>query len=139
MVILTCFLIAAFVFFLINIFTVNHQTLMNNITQKSLSTFLSILWVLVVYKYGHKSKNCSSAFPDISLRFIFGPSRRLSSFFHFKDIIPMLLRSRIVYQYKCQWCGALYFDQTRRHLHNRISEHMGVSPSTGKKLTRHSL
>ena len=51
----------------------------------------------------------------------------------------MLMRSRIVYQYKCQCCGALYFGQTRRHFHTRISEHMGVLPSTGKKLTRHSL
>ena len=33
----------------------------------------------------------------------------------------------------------LYFGQTRRHLRIRISEHMGVSPSTSKKLTRHSL
>ena len=33
----------------------------------------------------------------------------------------------------------LYFGQTRRHLHIRISKHMGVSLSTGKKLTRHSL
>ena len=33
----------------------------------------------------------------------------------------------------------LYFGQTRRHLHTRIPEHMGVSSSTGKKLARHSV
>ena len=33
----------------------------------------------------------------------------------------------------------LYFGQTRRHLHIGMSEHMGVSLSTGKNLTRHSL
>ena len=39
----------------------------------------------------------------------------------------------MVYLYKCQCCGALYVGQTRRHIHTRISEHMGVSPLTGKK------
>ena len=30
---------------------------------------------------------------------------------------------------------ALYVCQTRRHIHTRISEHMGVSPKTGNKLS----
>ena len=61
------------------------------------------------------------------------PSFRLSNFFPFKDKIPCELRSHVVYLYKCQCCGALYVGQTRRHIHTRISEHMGVSPLTGKK------
>jgi hypothetical protein len=53
------------------------------------------------------------------------PSFRLSNFFPFKDRIPCELRSHVVYLYKCQCCGALYVGQTRRHIHTRISEHMG--------------
>ena len=49
------------------------------------------------------------------------------------------MRSRVVYKYTCQCCGALYFVQTRRYLHTRISEHMGVSPLTGKKLATTSI
>ena len=49
------------------------------------------------------------------------------------------MRSRVVYKYTCQCCGALYFGQTLHHLHTRISEHMGVSPLTGKKLATTSL
>ena len=45
------------------------------------------------------------------------------------------MRSHLVYKYKCQWCGALYVGQTRRHIHARISEHMGVSSKTGSKLS----
>ena len=45
------------------------------------------------------------------------------------------MRSHVVYKYKCQWCGALYVGQTRRHIHARISEHMGVSSKTGSKLS----
>ena len=55
------------------------------------------------------------------------------NFFPFKDKIPCELRSHVVYLYKCQCCGALYVGQTRRHIHMRISEHMGVSPLIGKK------
>ena len=40
-----------------------------------------------------------------------------------------------MYKYKCQCCGALYVGQTRRHIHTRISEHMGVSSKTGNKLS----
>jgi hypothetical protein len=43
------------------------------------------------------------------------------------------LRSHVVYQFTCQCCSALYVGQTRRHIHTRISEHMGVSPLTGKE------
>ena len=78
-------------------------------------------------------KFISSACPHISLRVVFSPSFRLSNFFPFKDKIPCELRSHVVYLYKCQCCGALYVGQTRRHIHTCISEHMGVSPLTGKK------
>ena len=60
-------------------------------------------------------------------------------FFQFKDVIPKLTRSHIVYKYKCQCCGALYFGKTCRHLHMRISEHLGISPLSGKKLICSSL
>ena len=78
-------------------------------------------------------KFLSSAYPHISLRVVFRPSFRLSNFFPFKDNIPCEPRSHVVYLYKCQCCGALYVGQTRRHIHTRISEHMGDSPLTGKK------
>ena len=80
-------------------------------------------------------KLLSSAYPHISIRFFFRPTCRLSDFFPFKDRIPFALRSHVVYKYKCQCCGALYVGQTRRHIHTRISEHMGVSPKTGNKLS----
>ena len=78
------------------------------------------------------SKVLASAYPHISIR-VFRPSCRLSSFFPFKDRIPIVLRSHVVYQFTCQCCSALYVGQTRRHIHTRISEHMRVSPLTGKE------
>ena len=40
-----------------------------------------------------------------------------------------------MYKYKCQCWDALYVGQTRRHIHTRISEHMGVSSKAGNKLS----
>ena len=68
------------------------------------------------------AKLCSSAFPHFTVRFIFQSGRRLSDFFSFKDRIPKLMRSRVIYKYSCQCCRVLYFGQTRRHFHTRISE-----------------
>ena len=69
----------------------------------------------------------------MSIRIVFRPSCRLSTSFPFKDRIPIALRSHVVYKFMCQCCSALYVGQTRRHIHTRISEHMKVSPLTGKK------
>ena len=79
------------------------------------------------------SKVLASAYPHISIRIVFRPSCRVSTSFPFKDRIPIALRSHVVYQFTCQCCSGLYVAQTRRHIHTRISEHMGVSPLTGKE------
>ena len=38
-----------------------------------------------------------------------------------------------MYQFTFQCCSALYVCQIRRHIHTRISEHMGDLPFTGKE------
>jgi hypothetical protein len=68
---------------------------------------------------------CSSAFPHISIRIVFRPTLRLSNFFMFKDKIPDALRSCVVYSVPRRM-------QTVRHLHTRVSEHLGISALTGK-------
>jgi hypothetical protein len=47
------------------------------------------------------------------------------------------LRSRVVHQFTCQCCSALYVGQTHRHIHTRVSEHVGVSPLTQWKRMLH--
>ena len=88
-----------------------------------------------ILKFSNLRNSCIiiPAFPQVSLRFIFQSGRWLPSFFPFKDRTSVLVRSRVVYKYTCQCCGALYLGQTARHLHTRISEHTRVSPLTGKK------
>ena len=78
------------------------------------------------------SRLCSAAYPHLNVRFVFRSSTRLSSFFPFKDKVPKFLRSGVVYLFKCRCCSASYVGQTTRHLHTRVSEHLGISPITGK-------
>ena len=81
------------------------------------------------------SRLCSSAFPHLNIRFIFRSPTRISTFFPFKDKVPKYRRSSVVYSFTCRCCSASYVGQTTRHIHTRISEHLGVSPITGKKST----
>ena len=74
----------------------------------------------------------SSAFTHINIRFVFRPTKRLSHFFPVKDRLPKRLRSHMLYSFTCQWCHGLHERQTARHLHTRASDHLGVSPLTGK-------
>ena len=78
---------------------------------------------------------CNAAFPHLDIRFVFRSSRRISSFFPFKDKVPKYLRSSVVYLFKCRCCSASYVGQTTHHLHTRMSEHLGISPITGKHST----
>ena len=83
------------------------------------------------------SRLCNAAHLDI--RFVFRSSKRIFSFFPFKDKVPKYLRSSVVYLFKCRCCSASYLGQTTRHLHTKISEHLGISPITGKHSTNSAI
>ena len=59
---------------------------------------------------------------------------RLRSLFQFKDKIPKLILSGLVYRFKCSGCNATYYGKTKRHFKVRACEHAGISPLTGKRL-----
>ena len=75
---------------------------------------------------------CRAAYPHLNIRFVFRSSTRVSSIFPFKVRIPKFLRSGVVYLFKVRCCSASYRGQTTRHIHTRVSEHLGISPITGK-------
>ena len=75
---------------------------------------------------------CHAAFPHLDIRFVFRSTKRLSTFFSFKDKIPKALKSGVVYSFMCRCCSTSYVGQTTRHLHTRVSEHLGITPITGK-------
>ena len=72
--------------------------------------------------------------PSSNITVIFKSPSRLSSVFNFKDKLPAYLVSGVIYKYTCSSCNATYVGKTKRHTHQRFSEHAGVSPLSGKVL-----
>ena len=65
---------------------------------------------------------------------IFKSQTTISQFLKFKDTLPEKLMSHIIYKYKCDRCDSIYYGLTMRHVQQRWSEHMGISPYTGKAI-----
>ena len=76
--------------------------------------------------------------PASDLRVIYKVSLRMKNHFNFKDKIKRELRSLLVYNFKCNSCNAEYIGKTKRHYRTRTSEHIGVSPLTGKCVKNNS-
>ena len=64
-------------------------------------------------------------------KIVFTSSVRVKSFFTFKDKLPKMLLSGLVYEYKCGGCNATYYDKTRRYFIVQIDEHLGTLHLTG--------
>ena len=74
-------------------------------------------------------------YPYASFKFIFKNSLSIGSLFHFKDKIPELMRSNVVYNFICPKCNfGTYVGCTHRMLKVRIDSHRGVSHRTGMNL-----
>ena len=71
-------------------------------------------------------------FPQVDFRCIFVNKNIVSSFFPFKDLIPLMMSSNIIYKYSCGQCQSSYIGETHRHFISRICEHKGISPRTKK-------
>ena len=93
--------------------------------------------------YGYHSKKIKESlkklvdeyYPQLDLKLIFINKFKIESMFPYKDRIPAVLRSNLIYKYKCANCEKAYVGVTIRHLKTRISEHMGISPRTEVKIS----
>ena len=74
-------------------------------------------------------------YPQIQFRCLFNNKRTISSFFPFKDQIPLMV---CIYKYSCGQCQSIYIGETKRHLISRICEHKGISFRTNRPLSNPS-
>src|SRR5688572_3346319 len=77
---------------------------------------------------------CKQFIPYKDVIIYFKPGCRVANYFRTKDVTPIDLRSRIVYQNTCASCQASYVGQTSRHLLHRVAEHRSVSHLTDKEV-----
>ena len=62
------------------------------------------------------------------------PPLESKSFFTFKDKLPKMLLSGLLYKCKCGGCNATYYGKAKPHFNVRICEHLGISHLTKKKV-----
>ena len=72
---------------------------------------------------------------DINIKLVF-TTKKISSFFSTKDVIPSTLRSHVVYNFTCASCNASYVGQTTRHFNVRVNEHLNKK-STPSGIFKH--
>jgi hypothetical protein len=76
-----------------------------------------------------------TTFPQCQFILINYNSLSIHTFFRHKESIPMLLRSSLIYLFKCASCNAAYVGQTGLQLKMRIAKHRGVSFRTDLPLS----
>ena len=59
------------------------------------------------------------------LQVIFKIQNKLCNNFHFKDLVPQILTSGVVYRFQCGLCNESYHGECVRHLAVRSGEHTG--------------
>ena len=75
-------------------------------------------------------------YPQIDFQMILVNSFSLGSMFSYKEKLPMVLKSSVIYKYSCARCASgTYVGSTTRAAYMRISEHRGRSFRTKKLLS----
>ena len=75
-------------------------------------------------------------FPQIRLQIAFKNTFKISSLVsRWKDPMPAMLQSNIIYEYQCGTCNSTYVGCSTRLAWVRFNEHLGISPRTGKPLS----
>ena len=64
------------------------------------------------------------------LQVIFKSQNKLCNNFCFKDLVPQILTSSVVYKFQCGLCNESYCGECVRHLAVRSGKRIGISPLT---------
>ena len=74
-------------------------------------------------------------YPHVEIRTVFRKVESLGTVFRYKDALPEVRSSCLIYKYTCDGCNAFYIGKTWRTFWMRICEHKGISFRTGKELS----
>ena len=77
-------------------------------------------------------KSCVNKFYGfVNLKVVFQNTRRIKSFFPYKDRFNRSQKSKIVYKASCWDCDAFYIGKTKRRIHDRKTEHFKALTQIG--------
>ena len=110
------------------------KPVVSNVPKKQLIITLPYLDKLSLQIRTGINRIMKNKLPYCNVQFVFQTKCKISNFFTFKDKIPVVLRSGIVYKFQCGSCSATYYGKTKRHFKVRMCEHFGISALTGKRV-----
>ena len=70
----------------------------------------------------------------LKLQVTFKSQNKLCNYFHFKDLVPQIFASGVIYKFQCGLCNESYYGKCVRHLTVRSGEHADISPLTNKRV-----
>ena len=79
-------------------------------------------------------KNIKGVLNYCKLQVSFKSQNKPSNNFRFKDPVPQILTSGVVYKFHCKLCNESYYGECVRHIAVRSGELTGISPLTNKKV-----
>ena len=87
-------------------------------------------WEVLCFKFKYFVDKLTSC----NLKIVFTSPVRVKSYFTFRNKLPKMLLSGVVYKYNRGGCNATYYGKIKRHFKVRIWEHLDISHLTGKKV-----
>ena len=93
--------------------------------------YLGTIWLQTRTKLQKSIKGVLNCY---KLQVIFKSQNKLCNNFHFKDPVPQILTSDVVYKFQCGLCNESYYRECVRHLAVRSDEHVAISPLTNKRV-----
>ena len=79
-------------------------------------------------------QSVSKSLPQGNIKVTFLSKKGLSSFFKFKNSIPLYLRSHLIYKFQYSNCNITYYGEIERHSKSRAGEDISRSLLTGKRV-----
>ena len=110
------------------------RTPVHTVPKKEVTITLPFLGVTSFKVKKKLEETFKESLPFCKIRTIFKTSRRMSSFFSYKDKFPKSLLSGVIYRYTCAHCNVSYIGCTARYWEKRLEEHTHISALTGKPL-----
>ena len=108
------------------------QTSMDTVPKREFKMILPYCGTLSNKVQKKIKKLFSNFIPFGKISIVFKTQRRVSNMLKFKDSVPLDYDSHVIYHFKCPSCNAGYVGETRTYFKVRSSQHLGISPYTGK-------
>ena len=90
------------------------------VPKKDLVTTRSYLGKLSLQIRTRINRIMKNKLPYCSISFVLQTKCKINNFFTFKDKIPSLLPSGIVYKFQCGFCNPTYYGKTKHHFKVRM-------------------